>query len=73
MYDYRVYLEADQSVRSMKLPLAAYGTESSAAMGAWVLLEPNKAEQTEGAGRTVSWDVQKKAGKDRQSIPAGFS
>ena len=39
MYDYRVHLGEDQSMRSMKLPLCAYGTETSAAVGAWVLLE----------------------------------
>ena len=33
LYDYRVHLE-DQSVRSMKLPLGAYSTETSAAVGA---------------------------------------
>ena len=32
--DYRVHLEEDQSVRSMTLPLCAYSTETSAAMGA---------------------------------------
>ena len=40
--DYRVQLEQDQSVRSTKLPLDAYNTEASAAVGAWVLLEPNE-------------------------------
>ena len=61
----------------MKLPLlAAYTTENTAAMSAWVLLEPSDAEQTgdtksEGAGRTVSWESQKQAGKDRQSITGG--
>lgn len=49
LYDYRVHLEEDQSVRSLKLPLGAYSTESSAAVGAWVLLQPNEEEQTEGA------------------------
>ena len=33
LYDYRVHLE-DQSMRSMKLPLGAYSTETSAAVGA---------------------------------------
>ena len=33
---------------SLKLPLGAYSTESSAAVGAWVLLQPNEEEQTEG-------------------------
>ena len=32
--DYRVHVEEDQSVRSMKLPFGAYGTETSAAVGA---------------------------------------
>ena len=49
MYDYRVHLEEDQSVRSMKLPLGAYNTETSAAVGAWVLLERNDKDQTGGA------------------------
>ena len=46
--NYRVHLE-DQSVRSMKLPLGAYSTESSAAVGAWVLLERTDKDQTGGA------------------------
>ena len=33
-YDFRLHLEPDKSVRSMKLPLAAYSTETSAAGGA---------------------------------------
>ena len=49
MYDYRVHLEEDQSVRSMKLPLGAYSTETSAAVGASVLLDRNDKEQTGGA------------------------
>ena len=49
LYDYRGHLEEDQSVRSLKLPLGAYSTESSAAVGAWVLLQPNEEEQREGA------------------------
>ena len=49
LYDYRVHLEEDQSVRSMKLPLGAYNTETSAAVGAWVLLERNDKDQTGGA------------------------
>ena len=51
VYDYRVHLEQDQSVRSMKLPLGAYSTETSAAVGAWVLLEHNHKEQTGGDSR----------------------
>ena len=39
MHDYYVHLEEDESVRSMKIPLGAYSTETSAAVGAWVLLE----------------------------------
>ena len=38
-------LEADQSVRSMNLLLAAYSTENGAAVGAWVFLEPNDASR----------------------------
>ena len=48
LYNYRVRLGEDQSVRSLKLPLGAYSTESSATVGAWVLLQPNEEEQTEG-------------------------
>ena len=36
-------------MRRVKLPLVAYSTESSAAVGAWVLLQPDEEEQTEGA------------------------
>ena len=43
VYVYRVHLEADQSVRSMNLLLAAYRTENGASVGAWVFLEPNDA------------------------------
>ena len=39
------------------------------------LLEPNDAEQTGvtvgGRGQNSSWEVQKQAGKDRQSIAGG--
>ena len=42
-------------------------------MGAWVLLEPNDAEQTGGAvgggGQNSHLGVQKPAGKGRQSVP----
>ena len=48
LHDYRVYLQ-HQSVRSMKLPLGTYSTETSAAVGAWVLLERNDKDQTGGA------------------------
>ena len=71
LHDYRVYLQ-HQSVRSMKLPLGTYSTETSAAVGAWVLLERNDKDQTGGAvggGRQiVSWEIQKQAEKNRQSI-----
>ena len=50
LYDYRVQFEEDQSVRSMKLPLGAYSMETSAAVGAWVLLERNDKKRT---GSTV--------------------
>ena len=54
-----MHLEEDQSVRSLKLPLGAYSTESSAeVVSVWVLLQLNEEEQTEGVGRTVSWEVQ---------------
>ena len=72
VYDHRVHLEENQNVRSMKLPLGAYSTETSAAVGAWVLLERNDKDQTGGAvggGRQiVSWEIQKQAEKNRQSI-----
>ena len=59
-------------MRSMTLPLGAYITETSTAVGAWVLLERNDKEQTgvqsEGAGRTVSWEIQKQAEKNRQPV-----
>ena len=48
MLDYRSQLEQDQSVRSVKLPLDAYNTEASAAVGAWTLLKPIEERQTEG-------------------------
>ena len=73
VYDYRVHLEADQSVRSMKLPSATYSTDS-AAVGAWVLLELNDAEKTRGysrrEGRTASWEIQKK-GRERPPVSSG--
>ena len=53
MYDYRVYLEADQSVRSMKLPLYSCIQHRKQRGGGCVcvLLEPKDAEQTGGAVR----------------------
>ena len=75
LYDYRLHLEENQSVRSMKLPLGAYSMETSAAVGAWVLLERNdkarQGVQPEGAARTVSWEIQKQAEKNRQSAAGG--
>ena len=50
LYDYRVHLELDQSMRSMKLPLEKYTGEPDAALvGSWVLLEESTAEQMDGA------------------------
>ena len=49
MYNYGVHLEEDQNVWSIKLPLGAYSTKTSAAVGAWVLLERNDKDQTGGA------------------------
>ena len=43
-----MHLEEDQRVPSMKLPLCAYSSEASAAVGAWDLLERNDKEQTGG-------------------------
>ena len=75
LYDYRLHLEENQSVRSMKLPLGAYSMETSAAVGAWVLLERNdkarQGVQPEGAARTVSWEIQKQAEKNRRSVAGG--
>ena len=68
VFAYRVQLEQDQSVRSMKLPLDAYNTEASAAVGAWVLLEPNEERQTEGTaegGGHNSWLGHTQAGVGR--------
>ena len=49
MYAYRVHLKENQSVRSTKLPLSASNTETSAAVGAWVLIERNDKVQTGAA------------------------
>ena len=47
--DYRVHLEEDQRVRSLKLPLGAYSTESSAAaVGAWFFLDTAKRGRADG-------------------------
>lgn len=70
VYDYRVHLEADQSVRSMKLPLAAYSTENTAAVGAWVLLELNDAEQTGGTVGQVGQTSQPKGSEAGREIPS---
>ena len=48
VFDYRVHPEADQSVRSRKIPLAACSTENSAAGGEWFVLEVNGPEKTRG-------------------------
>lgn len=42
VYEYRVILEKDQSIVSVKLPLDVYGAEKKAAVGAWVLLEADE-------------------------------
>lgn len=48
---------------------------SRAAVGAWVLPERDDNEQTgvqsEGADRAVSWEIQKQAEKNRQSVAGG--
>ena len=68
--DYRAHLE-DLSVRSMKLPLDAYSTETSAAMGAWVLLECNDKERTgstaEGGGQNSQLESPE-AGGERPAV-----
>lgn len=47
--DYRVQLGDNHYVRSTKLQLGAYSTETSVAVIAWVLLAGNVKEQTAGA------------------------
>ena len=54
-----MHLEDDQSVRSMKLSLAAYSTKNIAAVGAWVLL---KAERRRADGGVQS----EEGGQDTQ-------
>ena len=44
-----MHLDEGQRLRSWKFPLGAYSTESSAAIGAWVLLHSNEEEQAENA------------------------
>ena len=71
VYVHRVHLEADQCLRSMKLSLAAYNTENSAAVGAWVLLEPSDAEQargTVGGGGQNSQLEGSEAGGERPTV-----
>ena len=53
VYVYRVHLEADQSVRSMNLLLAAYSTVNGAPVGAWGFLEPNDADRESLQGESV--------------------
>ena len=53
VYDNRVHLEEeDQSTRSMKLPLCAYSSKTSAAVGASVFLERHDKEQAEGGSQS---------------------
>ena len=71
MYDYRVHLVEDQSVRSVKLPLDAYSTDPNAGVGAWVLLEPNDEEQTGdavGGSRQECQLVVTEAGRERPAV-----
>ena len=52
LYDYRVHLEEDQSVRSFKPPLGAYSTESSmAAVGAWGFATAERGRADGGCGQ----------------------
>ena len=37
-YDFRVFLETDGSMRSVKIPLAKYSVDGAAAEGSWALL-----------------------------------
>lgn len=71
VYGYRVHLEAGQkTVRSMKLPLAAYSTDNSAAMGAWVLLEPKKQRADRGHSRKGRAEVSAGRFKSSRERPA---
>ena len=58
MYVHRVHLEADQSVRSMKLPFDAYRTKNSSAVGAWVFYsrttQSRLGVQSEGGGQNTN-------------------
>ena len=71
VYDYRVHLVEDQSVRSVKLPLDACSTDPNAGVGAWVLLEPNDEEQTRdavGGSRQECQLVVTEAGGERPAV-----
>lgn len=46
MYDCRVHLVIDQRVRIMKLLIAAYSADDSAAVEAWVMLELTDTDRT---------------------------
>ena len=41
VYDYRVVLKRDESMRSVKLPLELYGTHEHGALGTLVMLAAN--------------------------------
>lgn len=69
-YDNCVHLEADQSVCSMKLPLYACRAGTSAAVGAWVLLELNYKEQTGGHSRRGRAECQPGASEAGREISA---
>ena len=71
VYDYRVHLAEDQSVRSMKLPLDACSTDPNAGVSAWVLLKPNDEEQTGdavGGNRQECQLVVTEAGRERPTV-----
>ena len=69
MYDYRVHLAEDQSVRSLKLPLDAYSTDPNAWVGAWVLLEPKEQTgDTVGGSRQECQLVVTEAGGERPAV-----
>ena len=68
LYDYRVHLEADQSTRSMKLPLQRYSGVPSAAVGSWVLLKRSTVEQLDGGGAAGTLGVSRAGREGRPNV-----
>ena len=69
LYDYRVYLEQDQSTRSMKLQLEKYSRDPDVVVGSRVLLERNTAEQVDGAtiGAVATTELVDRGGHKRST------